>query len=62
MSITATKLRKNLGKYLALSSTEDVFITRNGKEVAMPDFMDGQHKPTACFEPVNVICLHSLSV
>lgn len=35
MSITATELKKNLGKYLALSSTEDIYITRNGKVVAM---------------------------
>ena len=35
MSITVTELKKNLGKYLALSSTEDIYITRNGKMVAM---------------------------
>ena len=35
MSVTATELKKNLGKYLALSNTEDIFITRNGKVVAM---------------------------
>ena len=35
MSITVTELRKNLSKYLALSSTEDIYITRNGKVVAM---------------------------
>ena len=35
MSITATELKKNLGKYLTLSSTEDIYITRNGKVVAM---------------------------
>ena len=35
MSITATELKKNLGKYLDLSSTEDIYITRNGKVVAM---------------------------
>ena len=34
MSITATELKSNLGKYLLLSATEDVFITRNGKIVA----------------------------
>ena len=27
MSITATELKNNLGKYLLLSATEDVFIT-----------------------------------
>lgn len=34
MSITATELKANLGKYLLLAATEDVFITRNGKTIA----------------------------
>ena len=34
MSVTATELENNLGKYLVLSATEDVFITKNGKVVA----------------------------
>ena len=34
MSITATELKNNLSKYLILSSTEDVFITKNGKIIA----------------------------
>lgn len=34
MSITATELKTNLGKYLTLSETEDIYITRNGKLVA----------------------------
>lgn len=34
MSITATELKMNLGKYLSLSETEDIYITRNGKVVA----------------------------
>ena len=34
MSITATELKTNLSKYLLLSATEDVYITRNGKVVA----------------------------
>lgn len=34
MSITATELKNNLGKYLVLSATEDIFITKNGKVVA----------------------------
>ena len=34
MSITATELKSNLGKYLLLSATEDVFITKNGKIIA----------------------------
>lgn len=34
MSITATELKNNLGKYLLLSATEDIYITKNGKIVA----------------------------
>lgn len=34
MSITATELKTNLSKYLLLSATEDIFITKNGKVVA----------------------------
>lgn len=33
MSITATELKNNLGKYLLLSATEDIFITKNGKVI-----------------------------
>lgn len=34
MSITAMELKVNLGKYLMLAETEDIYITRNGKVVA----------------------------
>jgi prevent-host-death family protein len=34
MSITATELKNNLSKYLLLASSEDIYITRNGKVVA----------------------------
>ena len=34
MSITASELKMNLGKYLLLSATEDIFITKNGKVIA----------------------------
>ncbi len=34
MSITATELKSNLSKYLILSATEDIFITRNGKVIS----------------------------
>ena len=30
MAITATELKNNLGKYLILAATEDIFITKNG--------------------------------
>lgn len=31
MTITATELKLNLGKYLKLAETEDVYISRNGR-------------------------------
>lgn len=34
MSITATELKMNLGKYLLLSEKEDIYITKNGKVIA----------------------------
>ena len=34
MSITASELKANLGKYLMLSMTEDILITQYGKVVA----------------------------
>lgn len=34
MSITATELKLNLAKYLLLSATQDIYITKNGKVVS----------------------------
>lgn len=34
MSITATEVKQNLGKYLLLSAKEDIYITKNGKVIA----------------------------
>lgn len=34
MLITATELKNNIGKYLALAATHDIYITKNGKSVA----------------------------
>lgn len=34
MSVTAAELQLNLGKYLKIAETEDVFITENGKIIA----------------------------
>ena len=34
MSITASELKANLGKYLLLAMTEDILITQYGKVVA----------------------------
>ena len=34
MSITATELKSNLGKYLLLAAEEDILITQYGKVVA----------------------------
>ncbi|MDR3084936.1 MAG: type II toxin-antitoxin system prevent-host-death family antitoxin [Christensenellaceae bacterium] len=33
IQITATDLKANLGKYLALAETEDILITKSGKKV-----------------------------
>lgn len=33
MSITATELKMNLSKYLVLSATEDIYVTKNGKVI-----------------------------
>lgn len=34
MLITATELKNNIGKYLALAATHDIYITKNGKSIA----------------------------
>lgn len=34
MSITATEFKTNFSKYLTLSATEDIYITKNGKIIA----------------------------
>ena len=34
MLITATELKTNLSKYLLLSATEDIYITKNGKIIS----------------------------
>ena len=35
MSITATELKENLSYYLSLAKTETIFITKNGKDIAV---------------------------
>lgn len=34
MIVTATDFKKNIGKYLDMANKEDIFITKNGKNVA----------------------------
>jgi len=34
MLVTATEFKNNIGKYLSLVATQDVFITKNGRSVA----------------------------
>ena len=34
MQVTATEFKNNIGKYLALASEMDIFITKNGKSIA----------------------------
>ncbi len=35
MSITATELKENLGRYLQMAMSEDIYVTKNGKVIAM---------------------------
>ncbi len=34
MVITASELKTNLGRYLSLAAEQDIFITKNGKNIA----------------------------
>ena len=34
MIITATEFKTNLGKYLEIAASHDIFITKNGKNIA----------------------------
>ncbi len=34
MTVTATEFKLNLGRYLALATTQDIFISKNGKCIA----------------------------
>ena len=34
MQVALSELKINIGKYVDLSETEDIYITRNGKQVA----------------------------
>lgn len=34
MIVTATEFKTNLGKYLELAAAQDIFITKNGKNIA----------------------------
>jgi len=34
MLVSATEFKSNIGKYLALVAEQDIFITKNGKNVA----------------------------
>ena len=34
MIVTATEFKTNLGKYLDMAASQDIFITKNGKNIA----------------------------
>ena len=34
MIVTATEFKTNLGKYLEMATSQDIFITKNGKSIA----------------------------
>ena len=51
MTITATELKKNLGKYLDMAIEEDGIITKNGHAIAKLSnpFMDKMEMATSLF-------------
>ena len=51
-TITATELKMNLGKYLALAEKEDIEVTRNGKPAVMISVPRAQKQD---FEPVESV-------
>ena len=34
MEITATELKLNMGKYLSMAASRDIYITKNGRRIA----------------------------
>ncbi|EGK12681.1 type II toxin-antitoxin system Phd/YefM family antitoxin [Kroppenstedtia eburnea] len=44
MHVSATELKTNLGKYIELAATEDIIITRNGKDVALLTSVEGKKR------------------
>lgn len=34
MTVTATEFKLNLGKYLSLAKSQEIFITKNGRNIA----------------------------
>lgn len=34
MTVTATEFKTNFGKYLQMASSEDIYVTRNGRIIA----------------------------
>lgn len=51
MTITATELKSNLGKYLELAATEDIIVKKNGAPVARlsSPFADRSERMQALF-------------
>ena len=58
MKIAATELKQNLSKYLKLSASEPIFITKNGKIVSVLTAPSSEETKIACLESVRGI-LHS---
>ena len=66
LSITATELKRNLGKYPLLAAAEDIYITRNDRVIAklscpyrgganIIKFLLGQSKQIAADEEVMAV-------
>jgi len=44
MVVTATEMKNNFGKYLEISQREDVYVTKNGKQVAKLVNLEEEHE------------------
>lgn len=71
MIITATEFKTNLGKYLEMAASQDIFITKNGKSTAvsqailsisvrsMPDFEKVTFRGVS-YDSIWIIRVHNL--
>lgn len=50
MTITATELKNNLGKYIDLAEKEDIYVTKNGNKRIKISSINS--RPLACIDSV----------
>ncbi len=48
MEVSSTEIQNNFGTYLKLAQVEDVFITRNGKRIAVLQYQDEHNRGLSC--------------